>query len=133
MTTKRKNHLASITPEEREAIQAKSKAAMAEKKAWAKEHLRNDFADNPLWRELAKKYDVKLPPYYEPNTETKYLHRVFKKTGTCCKEYLEACGATTLKQLASMNPAYPAFGFWLGCWRLDEKSTNEQSVDENKC
>ena len=112
------------TPEEMEEIRLKGVEARRKKAEWAKEHLRNDFADHPLWRELAKKYDVKLPLYYEPNTETKYLHRVFKKTGTCYKEYLEACGATSLKQLASMNPTYPAYA---------EVGLLLEWVDENKC
>ena len=61
------------------------------------------------WKSLASKYGVRLPSYVHPNTETKYLRRLFNKTGMDIKEYLEDCGVPTLKKLVALNPNYPAY------------------------
>ena len=43
-----------------------------------------------------------------PNTEMKYLKRAMRVLGVNPKDYLEDCGATTLKKLAEMNPLMTA-------------------------
>ena len=85
----------------------KAQEAIAQKKL-DNAHLKNDFNDLPHWKELASKYGVRLPSYFQPNTETKYLRRLFKKVEMDIQEYLEACGVSTLKQLVKLNPNYPA-------------------------
>lgn len=86
----------------------KAQEAIAQKKL-DNAHLKNDFSDLPHWKELASKYGVRLPSYYQPSTETKYLRRLFKKVEMDIQEYLEACGVSTLKQLVKLNPNYPAY------------------------
>ena len=80
----------------------------------ASKSLKQDFnsADVNTWKELASKHGTRLPSYVHPNTETKYLKRLFKKVDMNIKDYLEACGDTTLKKLAALNPDYPA---WAEC------------------
>lgn len=85
----------------------KAREAIAQKKL-DNAHLRNNFSDLPHWKELASKYGVRLPSYYIPCKETKYLRRLFKKVEMDIQEYLEACGVSTLKQLVKLNPNYPA-------------------------
>ena len=86
----------------------KAKLAVQQKKE-ANAHLKNDFSDLPHWKELASKYGVRLPSYYIPCKETKYLRRLFKKVEMDIQEYLEYCGVSTLKQLVKLNPNYPAY------------------------
>ena len=102
-------HLKNITPEQRTAILEQARIARAEKAKWAKENLKLDWMDDAHWRELASKYNTRLPNKTAPNTEVKYLKRLFKSVGIDYKEYLDACGVTTLKQLVSLNPHMPAF------------------------
>jgi len=75
----------------------------------ASKSLKQDFADMNTWKELASKHGVRLPSYTAPWTETKYLKRIMKKLGVEPKEYLEACGVTTIKKLVEMNPDTPAY------------------------
>jgi hypothetical protein len=77
----------------------------------ASKSLKQDFnsADVNTWKELASKHGTRLPSYVHPNTETKYLKRLFKKVEMDIKDYLDACGVNTMKQLAALNPDYPAW------------------------
>ena len=108
----------------RDMSQYKEQAAASRlaKKQWAEENLKLDYADSPLWRELASKYKTRLPSYVHPNTASKYLKRMLTHLGVDSKEYLDACGVTTFKQLAELNPEYTAqaeVGLLLEYW--DEK------------
>ena len=85
----------------------KAQEAVAQKKL-DNAHLKNDFSDLTHWKELASKYGVRLPRYYIPSSETKYLKRLFKKVEMDIQEYLNACGVSTVKQLVKLNPNYPA-------------------------
>lgn len=86
----------------------KAKLAVQKKKE-DNAHLYQDFLDSPTWKELASKYGVRLPRYYIPNTETKYLKRLFKKVEIDIQEYLEDCGVKTAKSLVNMNSNWPCY------------------------
>lgn len=76
------------------------------------------------WRSLASKAGVRLPASYIVNSEIKYVRRVAAKLDIDLKEYLEACGASNLKQLAKMNPNFPAIaevGLLLEWWDESEE------------
>ena len=94
----------------RDMSQYKEQAAASRlaKKQWAEENLKLEYADSPLWRELASKYNTRLPSYVHPNTASKYLKRMLNHLGVDSKEYLADCGVTTFKQLAELNPEYTA-------------------------
>lgn len=100
--------LKGLSEEERLAIREKAKAARAEKQK-AGENLKQDFLDESYWRALASKHGVRLPASYISNNEVKYLKRICTKLGIDIKEYLDYCACKSVKQLASMNPEYPAW------------------------
>ena len=96
----------------------KAKQARADKKAYALANLKLEWgSDKEVWKALAKKWNVLLPNAQQPNTELKYIKRAIDKIG---KEigidggelllmYVDVCGCRSLKQLASLNPTFPAF------------------------
>ena len=96
------------TPRDMSQYKEQAAASRLAKKQYAEEHLKIDYMDSPLWRELASKYKTRLPSYIYPNTSSKYLKRVMNHLGVNAKEYLEVCGVTTFKQLAELNPEYTA-------------------------
>lgn len=85
--------------------------AKQEKIAWAKENLKLDWEDLPHWKSLASKYKFRLPSYYQPGTETKYLKRLMKHCNIDMNAYLESCGVRTVKELVWLNPTHPAVAF----------------------
>ena len=76
-----KHRLANISPEQRASILEQARIARAEKSEWAKENLKLDWMDDAYWRELASKYNTRLPNKTAPNTEVKHLKRLFKSVG----------------------------------------------------
>lgn len=111
-------YLQNLTEEERQANAERAKIARAEKKS-AGEFLKQSWQDEPHWRRLASKFNVRLPLAYNSNSEVKYLKRIMKAVGCDYKDYLEACGYTNLKQFHKDNPLTPAFaecGMFLEWW-----------------
>ena len=96
------------TPRDMSQYKEQAQASRLAKKQYAEENLKLDYADSPLWRELASKYKTRLPSYVHPNTSSKYLKRVMNHLGVDSKEYLADCGVKNFKQLAAMNPEYTA-------------------------
>lgn len=74
----------------------------------AKEHLKLEYADESHWKELARKYSFRLPPYYQPASETKYVKRLFQHVDMDIKQYLDDMGGATLKQLVKMDSGQTA-------------------------
>jgi predicted flap endonuclease-1-like 5' DNA nuclease len=96
------------TPRDMSQYKEQAQASRLAKKQWAEQNLKLTYEDSPLWRELASKYNTRLPSYVHPNTSSKYLKRVLTHLGVDSKEYLADCGVTTFKQLAELNPEYTA-------------------------
>lgn len=118
------NHLGKMTKEEREEAQKQARETRLAKIEWAKENLRNDYKDEPYWRELASKHGVRLPQSHLPATETKHIKRLFRSTGWDIAEWLkESTGCTTIKQLTDLNPDAPAYAVvgWALEW-IEERS-----------
>ena len=101
-------HLANITPEKRIEMTLKAQAKRAELREAGK-GLISSFLDEKHWKQLASLYGIRLPAKHIPSTQTKYLKRVAKKLNFDYKDYLEDCGAKTLKQLVEMNENWPAY------------------------
>lgn len=101
-------HLANITPEKRIEMTLKARARK-EQMRLAGESLFHQFGDQNYWKQLASLYGIRLPARHIPSTQTKYLKRVAKKLNFDYKDYLEDCGAKTLKQLVEMNENWPAY------------------------
>lgn len=76
---------------------------------WAKENLKDNFADEPVWRSLGSDYSVRFPQRHVPGTELKYLKRACKKLGLEISTFLESTGFSTLKQFAQANKTYPSW------------------------
>ncbi|MNQ26053.1 hypothetical protein D3C85_392790 [compost metagenome] len=115
----RSDHLKNITPEQRASMLALAAEARENKKAYAQEHLKLSYDDEPRWRELSSKYNIRLPIYYIANSELKHLKRAMKKAGMCPIAYTEICGVKSLKQLVSLNPTWTALaevGMMLETW-----------------
>jgi len=96
-----------MNEEQREAARLKRVADQE----WAKANLKDNFADEPVWRALGSEYGVRLPQRHVPATELKYLKRTCKKLGLEISTFLESTGFTTLKQLVSANKTYPSWAF----------------------
>lgn len=116
------NYLANQTEEQRAENLVKAQQARIEKKA-AGEHLKQDFADENHWRDLASKYGVRLPASYLPCSETKHVKRALRTIGASQAEFLEYHDEKNLKVFALDNPDWPAWaavGVMLEWW--DEKN-----------
>ena len=96
------------TPRDMSIYKEQATASRLAKKQWAEENLKLTYDDLPHWKELASKYNTRLPSYVHPNTASKYLKRMLTHLGVDSKEYLESCGVKSFKQLAEMNPEYNA-------------------------
>ena len=122
-----------ITPEQRAEYLEQGRIARQEKIKWAETNLDMDWGeDEAEWRRLGSLYQFRLPQRHIPNTEAKYVKRLFKHLGVDIKEYLEDCGVTTLKRLNDMNPREPAFaavGFALE-WH-HERQTSPVEYEED--
>ncbi|MGI0077866.1 MAG: hypothetical protein ACREAU_10765 [Nitrosopumilaceae archaeon] len=112
------NHLSDITDEQRKQNLELAKQAREAKKE-AAHHLKTEYSDMNYWKTLASKYNVRLPVYYQPFAETKYLKRAAKMLGVDIQEYVESCGCKTLKEYASLNITWTAqasVGLFLEWW-----------------
>ena len=98
---------APMSEEQREAVRIKRLVDQE----WAKNNLKDDFADEPVWRALGSEYGVRFPQRHVPATELKYLKRTCKKLTLEISTFLESTGFTTLKQLVSANKTYPSWAF----------------------
>lgn len=94
-----------MTEEQRQVVKENREAAQL----WAKENLKDDFADEPVWRSLGSEYSVRFPQRHVPGTELKYLKRTCKKLGIEISSFLESTGFSTLKQFAEANKTYPSW------------------------
>lgn len=106
---KDKNNLPNFSDEERAAMTAKATETREANKAWAKENLRDNYADFPVWLELSKKYDCRLPHWYTPASETKYVKRTLKKLNLTNEWWLNETGCSSYKDFIDINPDAPAY------------------------
>ncbi len=73
-------------------------------------NLRNNFADEDTWLELAKRFYIRLPIWKTEPTDSamqKWLRR-FKVTE---RDYLMATGYTQLSDFRRLNPDWPLRAF----------------------
>lgn len=98
-----------ITPEDRLKFQAQAALTKEANKKWAEENLRNDFADEKLWRSLSQQYSVRLPQWHVPSTETKYIKRALKKLNLDSSWWTDQTGCDNFKEFSDLNTEYPAY------------------------
>jgi hypothetical protein len=120
------SNFAPITEEQRE--QAKQQRLIDQE--FARNNLKINYVDQPHWTALASKYNCKLPGWWYPMSDVKYMRRVAKKNGVNMDDFLETTGFSSLKEFAFANSnmtAVAGVGFLLE-W-LDEGIGNDA---ENK-
>ena len=94
-----------MTEQQREEVRLKRIA----QQEWATNNLKDNFADEPVWRSLGSDYSVRFPQRHVPGSELKYLKRACKKLGLEISTFLESTGFSTLKQFAEANKTYPSW------------------------
>lgn len=92
-----------------EASAAAHAARLAKVQAWKDNaDLKRDFSDAGYWRKLAAYYGVRLPPWYVPGSELKYLRRAVAQTGLTQEMLRDGFGGG-VRLLQQNNPNWPAF------------------------
>lgn len=76
------------------------------KKEWALSTLKTEYLDMPAWEGLSKKYSIRLPAFYHPTYETKYIKRICKATGVDIIGFVESTGFSTLISFAEANSSW---------------------------
>ena len=102
------NNLPTLSAEDKERMLQQAAESREQKRKWAENNLRTSYPDEPHWQALASEYNIRLPVWYAPATETKHIRRLFKTMGMDVKEYVDAMGCKSLNELVSLNPEYNA-------------------------
>ena len=94
-----------MNEEQREAVRLKRIADQE----WAGENLKDDFADEAVWRNLASDKNIRMPQRHIPGTDLKHMKRACKKLNIEISSFLESTGFSTLKQFANANVKWPSW------------------------
>lgn len=98
--------LVPMTDEQRQAI--KEKRIVDQE--WAREHLNISYADEAYWREKASEKGLRLPLWWIPSSETKYIRRACKKLYIDINDFIASTGFSNLNQLVKANSKWTALG-----------------------
>lgn len=99
-------HLKPLTEEQRKEGQERRKRNTERLKKEAEAFI--DFEDDmKYWESLASKYKIRLPAYYYPASELKYVRRTLSKLGLDSAWYLDHNGCS-IKEMAQLNPTWNA-------------------------
>jgi len=116
-------HLVPMTEEQREQVKQKRLADQE----YAKANLKTNWQDADFWRERAVVYGLRMPMWWIPATETKYVRRACKKLNINIEHFILSTGFTNINQLVKHNPTWTAFGLVGLCidykeniWSMDE-------------
>jgi hypothetical protein len=77
---------------------------------YAKEHLNVSYADEQFWREKASDFSIRLPMWWKPASDTKYVRRACKKLGIDINDFISSTGFSNLNQLVKANSKWTALG-----------------------
>lgn len=115
------DYLAKLTAEDMQLIRIKAKETKDAKRLYAQENLNTDYGDDEaVWRALAKEVGFRLPVWYHPASNTKYVKKLLKHLGIHVKEWLEVEGFSKLGDFAIANPTWTALahcGLVLEYWK----------------
>lgn len=117
-------NFAPITEEQRE--QAKQQRLTDQE--YARNNLKVSYIDQPHWVGLASKYNCKLPGWWYPSSDVKYLRRVAKKANFDLNLFVESTGCSNIKEYADLNSNWSVLGL-VGTLLeyIDEQKTSESS------
>lgn len=100
--------LGNLSKEERLTNLEKARISRKKKKEAGK-NLRQDFADESVFRENASKIGFRLASSYIPASEQKYLRRLLKQLGKDMDWWRECNGYKNVEQWCKDNPNMPAY------------------------
>lgn len=106
MTKKGNPDFTPMSQEQREQSKLQRIAAQE----FAKEHLYTEYKDEGFWRENASKVGLRLPGWWIPSSETKYVRRACKKLGVDVNSFVESTGFSNLNHFVKANPKWSAVG-----------------------
>lgn len=91
---------------------------------YARNNLKTSYADEPYWREQCSKYNIRMPGWWIPSSEVKYLRRAAKKLGVSLDGYVESTGFTNIKQFVAANDKFTALAMvgLLTEWHVENQS-----------
>lgn len=77
---------------------------------YAKENLITTYKDEQFWRGNASKVGLRLPGWWIPSSETKYIRRACKRLGVDVNLFVESTGFSNLNHLVKANSKWTALG-----------------------
>lgn len=77
---------------------------------YAREHLNISYADEQFWRDKASTFGLRLPLWWIPASETKYVRRACKKLNIEIIDFIASTGFSNLNQLVKANSKWTALG-----------------------
>jgi hypothetical protein len=95
-----------MTDEQRAQIQINR----LEEQEYARSHFKTEYSDHTHWVELASKYGSKLPMWWKPSSDYKYLRRIAKKANFDINLFVESTGCSNIKEYVSLNQHLSAIG-----------------------
>lgn len=111
-----------ITQEQRD--QAKQKRL--DDQQYARDNFKIEYADQAYWTTLASKHNSKLPGWWYPSSDVKYLRRTAKKANFDLNEFVASTGCSNIKEYAEINSHWSVLGL-VGTLLeyIDEKKASE--------
>lgn len=93
-----------MTDEQRQAVKDQRIADQQ----YARDHLNTSYADEQFWRDKASTFGLRLPLWWIPSSETKYVRRACKKLNIEVADFVESTGFSNLNQFVQNNPRWTA-------------------------
>lgn len=100
------SNFAPMSQEQREEVRLKR----IDDQEYAKEHLNTSYADEQFWRDKAPTFGLRLPLWWIPSSETKYIRRACKKLNVDLNNFISSTGFSNLNQLVKANSRWTALG-----------------------
>lgn len=94
------------------------------RKQWATENLKNDWADESAWKDMARVYGLRLASWYIPASEVKHLNKALKAVKRDRNWWNEQTGFKSHSEMVEANPRMPA---WVVQGLILELVTEEDS------
>lgn len=91
-----------MSQEQRDAVRLQRLADQE----YAKEHLNTSYADEQFWREQSSVFGIRLPMWWKPASDTKYVRRACKKLGIDIKDFVSSTGFSNINQFVQANPRW---------------------------
>lgn len=104
MTKKGNPDFKPMTEAQREEVRLKRLADQE----YARVHLYTEYKDEQFWREQSSLFGIRLPMWWKPASDTKYVRRACKKLGIDINDFVASTGFSNLNQFVQNNPRWSA-------------------------